>query len=350
MTTLGKLFRTTAFKLAFAYSIVFALAGGGVFTAIGWNVRNVVDDQIADTIDSDIRGLAEAYTNGGIRDVVQIIERRLQRPGDDIYLVTTFAGDSIVGNVSALPDIAVTEATLTETTYRRTGETGAGHRALVRVFALPGGFRLLVGHDIEERERIESVFKGALSSALVWLVVIGVAGGLFMARRVLTRVDGMSDSARTIMKGDLTKRLPTNGSGDELDRLADALNAMLGTHHRTHGRAQGCLGQYRPRSAHAADAPSQSCRAGAAKRRRRSFDARRSREGHRRVRRHDPHLRCVADDRRGGSRRRRHVRTRRRKRRRPRRSRTLRSGRRRGGFCLPHRGGAGPVDSQAAAS
>ena len=49
-----------------------------------------------------------------------------------------------------------------------------------------------------------------------------------MARRVLMRVDGMSDSARAIMTGDMAKRLPTNGSGDELDRLAENLNAMLG--------------------------------------------------------------------------------------------------------------------------
>ena len=227
MTTLGKLFRTTAFKLALAYSIVFALAAGGVFAGIGWNVRNVVDNQIADTIDADIRGLADQYAEGGIYQVVQSIERRLQRPGDDLYLVTTATGTSIVGNVAALPDKVLAEDTLSETTYQRTGENNVRHRALVRVFLLPGNFKLLVGHDIEERERIETVFKGALSTALVWLVVIGVAGGLFMARRVLARVDGMSDSARAIMTGDRSKRLPTNGSGDELDRLAGNLNAML---------------------------------------------------------------------------------------------------------------------------
>ena len=228
MTTLGKLFRTTAFKLALAYSIVFALAAGGVFAGIGWNVRNVIDDQIGDTIDADIRGLADQYAQGGIHQVSQSIERRLQRPGDDVYLLTTFAGDPVVGNIGTLPNVTFPENALAETTYQRTGEKTIKHRALVRAFVLPGGFKLIVGHDIEERERIESVFKSALSTALVWLVVIGVAGGLFMARRVLMRVDGMADSALAIMTGDRTKRLPTNGSGDELDRLADNLNVMLG--------------------------------------------------------------------------------------------------------------------------
>ena len=59
------------------------------------------------------------------------------------------------------------------------------------------------------------------------MVVLGLAGGLFVSRRVLRRVDAMSDTARTIMAGDLSGRLPVAGTGDELDRLADNVNAML---------------------------------------------------------------------------------------------------------------------------
>ena len=37
----------------------------------------------------------------------------------------------------------------------------------------------------------------------------------------------MTETAHTIMAGDLSGRLPVAGTGDELDRLADNLNAML---------------------------------------------------------------------------------------------------------------------------
>jgi signal transduction histidine kinase len=37
----------------------------------------------------------------------------------------------------------------------------------------------------------------------------------------------MTGTAQTIMAGDLSGRLPVAGSGDELDRLADNVNAML---------------------------------------------------------------------------------------------------------------------------
>jgi len=63
--------------------------------------------------------------------------------------------------------------------------------------------------------------------SLAIVVVLGIAGGLFVTRRVLKRVDAMTETTRKIMEGDLTGRLPVAGTGDELDRLASNLNDML---------------------------------------------------------------------------------------------------------------------------
>jgi hypothetical protein len=59
------------------------------------------------------------------------------------------------------------------------------------------------------------------------VIVLGIAGGLFVTRRVLRRVDAMTETTRSIMGGDLGERLPVAGTGDELDRLAENLNIML---------------------------------------------------------------------------------------------------------------------------
>ena len=58
--------------------------------------------------------------------------------------------------------------------------------------------------------------------------MIGTIGGLVVARRVLRRVDAIALGARKIADGDLSGRLPLAGTGDELDRLVENLNAMLG--------------------------------------------------------------------------------------------------------------------------
>ena len=91
----------------------------------------------------------------------------------------------------------------------------------------PGGFRLLVGRDLEERERLYGIITNAGRWSFALVVVLGLAGGFFVSRRVLNRIDAMTGTAQTIMAGDLAGRLPVAGTGDELDRLADHVNAML---------------------------------------------------------------------------------------------------------------------------
>jgi signal transduction histidine kinase len=230
VTALGKLFRTTAFKLSLAYLVIFAIGAGLVLGRVAWNVKGLMDDQIATTVDAEITGLAEQYSAGGIRRLVFVIEQRIRQPGASLYMVTSFNGQTITGNVEELQPGALDRPGFVETTYRRVGETDARdheHHALARIFVLPGGFRLLVGRDLGDRETLRNVMGRALFTSLAWLVLIGTLGGIFVARRVLHRVDVIGDSAGRIMKGDLTQRIPVSGSNDELDRLAINLNAML---------------------------------------------------------------------------------------------------------------------------
>ena len=142
--------------------------------------------------------------------------------------MTTPAGEGLAGNVGSLAQGVLNTPGWAETEYRRLDESeGHHHFALVRVFELPGGFRLLVGRDLEERERLYDIVLGAGRWSVALVVILGLSGGFFVTRRVLKRVDAMSESTRTIMAGDFTGRLPIAGTGDELDRLAGNLNAML---------------------------------------------------------------------------------------------------------------------------
>ena len=58
----------------------------------------------------------------------------------------------------------------------------------MRVFQLPGGFRLLVGRDLEERERLQKIVLDAGRWSIALVVILGLAGGFLVTRRVLRRV------------------------------------------------------------------------------------------------------------------------------------------------------------------
>ena len=229
MNALGKLFRTTAFKLSIANLVLFALFAFAILGYVAWNARRVLDDQMISTIEAEISGLREQYQVGGIRRLASVVERRSRDPDASLYLVTNAAGERLSGNIGAVPPGTLDRAGQREIHYGRLDdeEDATPHRAMARVYVLPAGFRLLVGRDLEERRRFRDVIRRAFGLSLGLIGVLGFAGAWFVTRRVLSRVDAMTDTTRTIMEGDLAGRLAIAGTGDELDRLAQNLNAML---------------------------------------------------------------------------------------------------------------------------
>ncbi|MGZ3410090.1 MAG: sensor histidine kinase [Xanthobacteraceae bacterium] len=228
MTALGKLLRTTAFRLTLVYLFVFAMFAAFLLIYFAFNTRRLVTEQIVSTVDAEIGGLAEQYNQAGIRRLVLVVEQRSRRPGSSLYLVTAPNGEGLAGNVGALAPGILDKPGWIETAYHRLEEPNPSeHHALARVFLLPGNFRLLVGRDLEERERIFDIVAAAGRWSVAIVIILGIAGGIFVARRVLKRVDAMTSTTQTIMAGDLSGRLPVGGSGDELDRLAVNLNVML---------------------------------------------------------------------------------------------------------------------------
>ncbi|WP_022722827.1 ATP-binding protein [Rhodopseudomonas sp. B29] len=228
MTALGKLFRTTAFRLTLVYLFLFGLFAASLLVYFAWTTHSLITDQITTTVNAEIGEIDDIYTRRGLRGLVFTIENRALRPGANLYLVTTPAGQAVAGNVGALAPGVMSKIGWQETFYRRLDDQGrSDHRALVRVTELSSGFRLLVGRDLEERRRIFKVVRSAAQWSILIVVVLGLGGGIFVARRVLRRIDAMTGTTQRIMAGDLSGRLPVGRSGDELDRLAENLNAML---------------------------------------------------------------------------------------------------------------------------
>lgn len=231
MGSIGRLVRTTAFKLSLVYLVVFSGLTLFLVLYISNNTADLLDRQTADVITSEINSLSEQYRRGGLRLLADTVEMRSRRPGASLYLVADAAGETVVGNV-ADPPLAVLglpDGQSTEVSYQRLDdESGRRYLAVVRVFALPSGFKLLVGRDIGEINDLRQIVFDASKYAIVVIVVLGFLSWFFVARTVLKRVESVAETSRQIMSGDLTRRLAVTGSGDEFDNLALSLNEMLG--------------------------------------------------------------------------------------------------------------------------
>ena len=106
MTALTKLFRTTTFRLSLTYLALFSAAAIVAIVYIYWNTTVLLSRQLNQTIDAELKGLAEQYRAGGLDQLVRTVAERSATPGNSLYLVADSEGRRLAGNLSAVtPDL-----------------------------------------------------------------------------------------------------------------------------------------------------------------------------------------------------------------------------------------------------
>ena len=223
-----RLLRTTTFRLALAYLALFLLSVLILLGFVYWTTAGIAMRQTEETIQAEITGLAEQYRIRGLAGLSAVVTERSRNQRYSLYLLTGPGDFAVAGNLTAWPEASEDEAGWLDFIYRRpVGGEIETHRARGRHFVLGGDFNLLVARDVEERHRVEEVLRATLIWAVALTIGLGLLGGILFSRNVLSRIDSITRTSRDIMAGDLQRRLPTTGSGDEIDRLATSLNDML---------------------------------------------------------------------------------------------------------------------------
>ncbi|HXF54803.1 MAG TPA: HAMP domain-containing sensor histidine kinase [Hyphomicrobiaceae bacterium] len=218
---------TTAFRLVSLYIATAAVVGALMIGALYWVTNDMLTRQLVQTLTVEAEGftsLAKAAAPGA---VTKAVVANSARPGR-IYLLLDANGAKLAGNLDRWPPEFPVEAGGGTFRYQA-DERGidGGRLAAGLVVTLPGDMRLLVARDLEPQQRLADRIKWLFLGGFGLLALGGVAAGLMASRLVLRRVEAITRTSETIMAGDLSGRVPTSGSGDELDHLATSLNAML---------------------------------------------------------------------------------------------------------------------------
>src|SRR6201999_3746144 len=147
---------------------LFALFAASLLAFFAWNTRRLITEQITATVNAETGEVSDTFARRGLRGLVLTIENRALRPGANLYLVTTPAGQAIAGNVGSLAPGVMATTGWTETAYRRLDEQETSdHFALVKVTELSSGFRLLIGRDLDERRRMFGIVAKAAQWSLL---------------------------------------------------------------------------------------------------------------------------------------------------------------------------------------
>ena len=226
----GRLLRTATFRRALIYMAPFGVLVVILFGFLYLGTLSLIDSQANATIEAEIRGLAEQYGTRGLSRLEEVIAERSGSKGEkgSVYLLTGPDLTPLAGNLNSWPSqAALKDGWLSFEVERNEHGVVTKHEIRAKPFRLEGGFRLLVGRDMAERAAFQEVIGKTLAVALVITVILGVAGAVYLSRRLLVRVEAIAETSRTIVRGDLTRRVPLAGSGDEFDHLSASLNEML---------------------------------------------------------------------------------------------------------------------------
>jgi signal transduction histidine kinase len=86
---------------------------------------------------------------------------------------------------------------------------------------------VIVGKDVESISRTGERIRTTLLPAMGIAAFLGLLSSFFVSRRFARRVEGFNRLATDVRAGNLDRRAPRNYSEDEMDLLAEHLNAML---------------------------------------------------------------------------------------------------------------------------
>lgn len=98
-------------------------------------------------------------------------------------------------------------------------------------YLMPESQVLVVSQDLAEIGAFNLLLLKALGTAAVVAMLMGLAGAVLIGRRAMARLDAITDAIESIVSGDLSQRLPAGragDAGDDLDRLVNVVNGMLG--------------------------------------------------------------------------------------------------------------------------
>ena len=216
-------FRSAAYRISFVYSAAFALAILLLGVILFWAIHLDFTRQLDGTLQVEAATLAAETRSDGEGELAEAIAQREAAGSRDrlLYAVFTREGHRVAGHLrTGYPPLGLHDLTFVDP--REGPDFGRG-----LAVDLVDGRRLLVAADREQIEQIDRTVISVIVVEFLIVLILGVAGALLLGGYLRRRLGAISGAAESIVAGNLGRRMPVGPRGDEFDRLARSLNAML---------------------------------------------------------------------------------------------------------------------------
>lgn len=235
MSILGRILRTSVFRLSLLYALLFSLIAAAALLSVYKFAENQIEDQIDRRLKLETNLLLENYKKRTLTGLTEDINIYNKQEGRPFYIYALMHRSKLDLKqfipVEQIPDInqkqIFASIPLSEI-IEFVGDRKDDQTVRFLLTQLPGGYQLLVGAELEETENLlNQLFKASLIAISI-IFALSILIGSLMARRFLNRINVVTKTADNIIDGDLSNRIPViDDRNNELDRLSRSLNRML---------------------------------------------------------------------------------------------------------------------------
>jgi heavy metal sensor kinase len=228
MMTLPIRLRLTAWYFAIL-AVVLSAFGIGAYLEMRHSIHRTVDEELQIRAEGVHQLIARAIQRGAQDDLQEGLREHTElRQGGALLQVSDEKGNWLYRS-PVMSDYGVPRPTL----LPRRPVDFLGNKVPLRIWSQKisiGGESYLIQSAFEMDDFYEALdnFALLLFISIPLLLLCAAAGGYWISTRALAPVDQITQTARTISAQNLSSRLVVPNTRDELQRLSETLNGMLG--------------------------------------------------------------------------------------------------------------------------
>jgi heavy metal sensor kinase len=227
---------TLAFRLTLWYAAIFTISTLVAFGAFYVAISTVISKNRDRDLMGDVQEYAAMLATKGIDEVKAEMVWDALSDGQEHTFLRLLSAD---GKEVAATDMSAWRSVGTGNLALEKLKSGADYvletldlpeqefKARTVYGSIGPNLVLQIGESLEEDAEFLALHRTVFMPIMAVMVIIAAIIGWLMARRALTGVEEVSQTAMEISKGALDKRVPFKARGEEIERLATTFNHML---------------------------------------------------------------------------------------------------------------------------
>lgn len=216
--------RSASFRLSLRFAGIFIACILTINLGLGVAARWHVERQAKADVESELTGFVSAFGAAGAVGLAKRMAAQADELSDHAMRAGYQGPDGrLRAGQLALPAPAVGWLVITPE------GVDADEALWVRSARLPDGSWINVAASSETFHDIGDLMLGGAIWTVVIALPLALLSGALLGRTVLLRLERIARTADGVREGDLSRRAPLQGAGDEFDRLATGINDMLDT-------------------------------------------------------------------------------------------------------------------------